>query len=246
MTAEYRDFLYPLNVFMHILTMEEGRVAALHYGLFESSDESIEVAQRRSTELLLDRLPTPPASLLDVGLGLGDTLAELKRLGYRAVGITPDEKQIAAARNRHADLDARCVPLETFEAEMFDVVLFQESSQYIDSNALWRRMQDLARDRVIVLDEFSTTGEGTLHSLQRFLDAATLQGFRKIEEIDFSKKAAPSTQYFLDRLPRYREALIRDVGITSKQVDELIESGENYRDQYVRGIYTYRLLVFER
>ena len=65
----YRDFYYPLNVFMHILMHEEGAVRYLHYGLFERDDDSIDVAQERSTELLLSRLPPPPARLLDVGVG---------------------------------------------------------------------------------------------------------------------------------------------------------------------------------
>jgi len=248
MTLPYRDFYYPLNVFMHILTMEEGRVAALHYGFFDDPKEPIAVAQRRSTELLLSRLPKPPASLLEVGIGLGDTLAELTRLGYDATGITPDDKQIAVARERHGDaVRITHAPLETFDTtQQLDVVVFQESSQYIDSNTLWRRTQELARHRVVVLDEFSIGEGGTLHSLAHFLDEATLHGFRKTEEMDLSNKAAPSIDYFRTRLPRYREALIRDLGLTDQQVDELIEGGVNYRAQYDRGVYGYRLLVFEK
>src|SRR5437667_8962894 len=96
----YRDFIYPLNVFMHILTHEEGEVRYLHYGLFQRADEPIAAAQERSTELLFSRLPPPPARLLDVGVGLGTTLERLTRLGYDAEGITPDEKQAALARGR--------------------------------------------------------------------------------------------------------------------------------------------------
>src|SRR4051812_17622954 len=99
----YRDFYYPLNVFMHVLTKEEGRVDDLHYGLFESPDESIGAAQARSTELLLSRLPPPPARILEVGIGLGTTLDRLVRLGYDALGITPDAQQIAIARARFGE-----------------------------------------------------------------------------------------------------------------------------------------------
>src|SRR5882762_1270818 len=60
MSLPYRDFFYPLNVFMHILTHEEGGVDYLHYALFESGTERIGAAQERSTELLLSRLPPPP------------------------------------------------------------------------------------------------------------------------------------------------------------------------------------------
>ena len=248
MPLSYRDFYYPLNVFMHVLTLEEGGVAALHYGLFERGDEPIAVAQRRSTDLLLSRLPQPPATLLEVGIGLGDTLAELTRLGYDATGITPDGKQIAVARERHGDA-IRIVHtgLETFaSATPFDVVIFQESSQYIDSQTLWRRMQELAKHRVIVLDEFSVGEGGTLHSLARFLEEAARQGFQVVEELDLTSKAAPTIDYFSARLPRYRSRLIDDLGLTNAQVDELITGGVNYRDHYDRGVYGYRLLVIER
>src|SRR5438309_2103091 len=53
MPLPYRDFYYPLNVFMHILTHEEGGVDYLHYALFENEHERIGVAQEHSTELLL-------------------------------------------------------------------------------------------------------------------------------------------------------------------------------------------------
>src|SRR5207302_9727632 len=71
----YRDFYYPLNVLLHLLTLEEGRVDYLHYGLFEDTGEPIRAAQERSTELLLSRLPALPGRLLDVGVGLGTTLS---------------------------------------------------------------------------------------------------------------------------------------------------------------------------
>jgi SAM-dependent methyltransferase len=185
-TLPYRDFYYPLNVFMHVLTLEEGGVAHLHYGLFERSDEPISAAQERSTQLLLARLPPPPARVLEAGIGLGTTLALLTRLGYDAIGITPDEQQIAMVRARFGDeVDARCVKFEEMtDNDRYDVIVFQESSPTID--------------------------------------------------------------YFIARLPRYRDAIVRDLGLTSEQVDELITSGASYAELYRRGVYGYLLLQFER
>ena len=94
----YREFQYPLNVFMHILTLEEGEVRDLHYGLFERGDESLVEAQERSTALLLTQLPPPPARILDAGVGVGTTLARLVQLGYRAQGLTPDQARVQAER----------------------------------------------------------------------------------------------------------------------------------------------------
>src|SRR5260221_6629044 len=154
MSLPYRDFYYPLNVFMHILTHEEGGVDYLHYALFEHEGERIGAAQEHSTELLLSRLPRPPARLLEVGIGLGTTLLRLTRLGYDAEGITPDEKQIAMVRERFGEeLRVRCVAFEALEAEArYDVLVFQESSQYIDAQTLFARARDLAPP-VLVLDE---------------------------------------------------------------------------------------------
>jgi hypothetical protein len=241
----YRDFYYPLNVFMHILTLEEGGVSSLHYGLFEHADDTIAIAQERSTELLLSRLPAPPAALLEVGIGLGTTLARLTHLGYDVEGITPDEKQIAMAP---AGLRVHHASFENFDGgRTYDAIVFQESSQYIDSKRLFARASELAR-RVVVLDEFSLRPLPTpgLPPLDRFLAEAGLHGFRLAEEIDLSTKAAPTVAYFTARLPRYRQSLIDDLGLTDAHVDELIENGERYFASYGNGTYGYRFLDFVR
>jgi SAM-dependent methyltransferase len=235
----YRDFYYPLNVFMHILTAEEGAVRHLHYGLFERGDESVDTAQERSTELLLSRLPPPPARVLDVGVGLGTTLARLTELGYDAAGITPDEKQAAVAVGT-----VTVVSFEEFEGDRYDLLLFQESSQYIDSEALFAKARALA-PRVLVLDEFATA-PGIMRTRDEFLRAAAANGFRLSEEIDLSTKAAPTVEYFRARLPHYRQALIDDLGLTNEQVDHLIANGEVYSNHYHSGALVYRLMDLRR
>ena len=244
----YRDFYYPLNVFMYILTHEEGAVPYLHYGLFESPDETIGAAQERSTEMLLARLPAPPATVLEAGIGVGTTLARLTAQGYQATGITPDLQQVAMVRAKYGDhLQVYGSAFETFEtAATFDSVIFQESAQYIDAAALFGRARDLTR-HVIVLDEFTVAPDnapGPLHSLERFLTCADMNGFQRTEDIDLSTQAAPTIDYFMRRLPRYRDRLVSELSLTPRQVDDLIESGAKYRDMYRSGIYGYRLLVF--
>ncbi len=243
----YRDFYYPLNVFMHILTAEEGDVPYLHYGLFEHDEESIAIAQERSTELLLSRLPAPPARILEVGIGLGTTLDRLTRIGYRATGITPDAKQIAMVRERYGDaLDVHCVAFEQFTSpETFDAIVFQESSQYIASGALFAKARELT-SHVIAIDEFALRDEGSLHRYDAFLAAASANGFLVAEEVDLSEKAPATVEYFMKRVPAHRERLIADLGLTGQQVDDLLESGRDYRELYRRGVYAYRLLVFRR
>lgn len=231
---------------MHILTHEEGDVTYLHYGFFENESDSIARAQERSTEMLLARLPPPPARLLDVGIGVGTTLSRLTRLGYQALGITPDEKQIALVRERFGDaVRVDCIRFEDVPAAPYDAVVFQESSQYIDSEALFAKAAELT-STVIVLDEFALEPidkVGALHQYSAFIEAARRHGFEIAEELDVSEQAAPTVDYFIARLPRWRERLIADLGLTDQQVDDLIESGRHYRDLYRRGVYGYRVLT---
>jgi SAM-dependent methyltransferase len=241
----YRDFYYPLNVFMHVLTLEEGRVDHLHYGLFENDGESLAAAQEHSTELLLSRLPPPPARILDAGAGLGTTLARLTRLGCDVTGITPDEKQVAMIRSRYGDsVKIECTRFEDFAAHApFDMIVFQESSQYIDSDELFAKAAKVTT-RVLVLDEFALRDEGVLHRLDAFLAAAKRHGFDVTERLDLSAKAPRSIDYFTSRLPRYRDSLIRDLGLAGEQIDELIANAQSYAQMYRKGVYGYLLVSF--
>ena len=251
MTIAYRDFPFPLNAFMHVLTLEDGDVRYLHYGLFEGEGETLADAQERSTALLLESLRRPPCRLLEVGIGLGTTIARLAALGYDVEGISPDERQVSIARQR---LDGRgslhAVSFEGFATDRrYDAIVFQESSQYIDSEILFRKCRELAAPAaaVVVLDEFSirpVERPDALHRLDRFLAAARAQGFHLEQEIDLSRQAAPTVSYFMARLPRYRAPLVQDLGLTSEQVDGLIESGKGYVELYRSGQYGYRLLRF--
>jgi len=249
----YRTFLFPLNVLTHILLTEEGDVPYLHYGLFEREDESIGVAQQRSTDLLLARLPPPPGRLLEVGVGLGTTFARLRRLGYDAEGITPDPTQIAIAQSRFAgELPLHAIGLESFEtSRRYDIVLFQESAQYVDSAVLFGKVAALSAPgaSLIVLDEFAlrpVDRPDALHRLDRFLAAAQSQAFRLEEEIDLSRKAAPTIDYFLRRLSGHRASILAEVGVSAEQLEGLIKSGQEYRELYRSGAYGYRLLSFRK
>jgi hypothetical protein len=243
----YLNFQFPLNVFMFVLTQEEGGVRHLHYGLFDSDDESIEVAQERSTRLLLEHIPPSPARLLEVGIGLGTTLKRLLDSGYDAEGITPDLAQIEMARAAHGDLPVHGSTFENFAPRSrFDAIVFQESSQYIDAATLFSRARRIT-NRVVVLDEFAlrvTDPPAALHSLERFLSSAAENGFRKEKEIDLSRKAAPTVGYFMRRLPAYRQPLIENLNLTQEQIDELLRSGRDYVERYEDGTYGYRLLTF--
>jgi hypothetical protein len=151
-------------------------------------------------------------------------------------------------RARHDDsLRVHTARFEDFtDARPYDAILFQESSQYIDAKNLFERAGLLAA-RVVVLDEFALRPiEGPLHQLDGFLAAAQQYGFGLTYQKDVSQQAAPTIDYFVQRLPRFRNALTADLGLSAQQVDDLIESGDRYRELYRTGAYAYRMLRFDR
>jgi SAM-dependent methyltransferase len=249
--SEHLAFSYPLNALVHVLLREEGALTWMHYGLFERPGESITAAQERATALLLERLPPAPARILEVGIGVGTLLSRLTALGYDAEGLAPDPKQLAYARRRVGDgLRAYPVSLEGFEAAApYDAIVFQESSQYVDTEALFAKAQRFVAPRgaLIIADEFAlreVDAPAPLHGLDHFLAVAKRDGFELVEELDVSEKARPTVDWFLERIARHRASLEQEVGLDGDAVDALIKSGETYRELYRTGGYGYRLLTF--
>ncbi len=103
--AAMRAFSFPLNVYAHLLQQVEGQADYLHFAVFEPGQNDVRRAQERASELLWQALP-PPCRLLEVGIGLGTTLARLRAAGYDAHGITPEPAQIDAAHARHGTMPA--------------------------------------------------------------------------------------------------------------------------------------------
>jgi hypothetical protein len=141
-----------------------------------------------------------------------------------------------------------CAPLETFaNSGTYDLLLFQESAQYIDPEVLFSRARELA-PRVLVLDEFSLVPglvDG-LPELAKFEAMAVKHGFDRTEEVDVSAMAAPTVDWMMDRIPRYRDRLLNELGVTDEQIAQLQESGRRYQDRYASGQYGYRILRYAR
>jgi SAM-dependent methyltransferase len=246
-------FAYPLNVLVHVLLREEGAVSWMHYGVFENPGDTLGAAQERATGLLLARLPPPAARVLEVGIGVGTLLSRLTRLGYEAEGLAPDPKQLEFARRRHGEsLRVSPRPLESFEsAARYDAVVFQESSQYVDTEALFRRVAALLAEGglLLVADEFAlreVDAPEPLHRLDHFVAVARREGFELLEELDVSERVRPTVDWFLSRIPRHRASIERELGVEATAIDALLSSGAKYAELYRTGAYGYRFLALRR
>lgn len=257
MSIAHATLSFPLNVYAHCLFLADGRADYLHYGLFENPDETAQVTQQRSTELVLSRLPAPPARVLEIGPGLGTTAAKLTSLGYDVTAITPDAAQVEIARQRAPAADFHVQAFEQFSViegdPGFDVILLQESSQYLDTLFLFQRAWQLLREDgcVLILDEFGLNRSekdlsGALPMRQHVVRQASQSGFGLEELMDLSSSAAPTVDYLLKHIRQYRPQLLAELPVTDEHLDSLIADLEAYRGRYREGRYGYALLQFRR
>jgi len=253
--SPFKGLTFPLNVYAHALLLQEGQAKYLHYGLFTEGNFDLNKAQEYSTELLLSQLPPPPCKILEVGSGLGSTLALLTNKGYDIHGITPDQTQVNHIQHRFgSSVSISCEPLENFSitSNPYDVIFFQESSQYIDLLTLFNKSFDLLAPSgsLIILDELALCrvepGIEGLHLRADVLALADRLGFEVVYDLDLSSMAAPTVDYLLKVTSLHKQKLIDSLGIEPECLQKLDESNIAYKKKYAQGRYGYGLLHFRK
>jgi hypothetical protein len=251
----FAQFSFPLNIYAAMLTWSEGRVDYLHYGLFERVDEPIWQAQERASAQLWARMP-PPCRVLEVGIGLGHTLKRLQERGFDAVGITPEVAQVDAVRARHGD--ALAIETTTLEAyapagPRFDLMVLQESAQYIQPLALFEAADRLLNSQhatLLVMDEFAlrrrSDADFGLHLLPHFKDLAARHGWRLVHEQDVTPQACLTIDVLQSLTQTHWQRAQDELGIGEAELQALIQSNQRYGANYRDGIFGYRVLKFER
>jgi 27-O-demethylrifamycin SV methyltransferase len=180
----------------------------LHYGVFSTGNESLEVATAELTEQMIQAEDLRPGlSVLDVGCGTGTQACRLaERFGVRVLGITTSEVGVDSARKRAAA--AGVSDLVTFEiadgmdnllpAESFDRVWVLESSH-------------LMRDRGAVVGECARVlrpgGRFALCDLIRRREIPFLEVRERRDEFETLRDAFGDAR--MDPLESYRRLAMR-------------------------------------
>ena len=251
----YANFSFPLNIYAAMLAWSEGRVDYLHYGLFECVDEPIWQAQERASAQLWAQMP-PPCRVLEVGIGLGHTLKQLHERGFNAVGITPEAAQVAEVRAQQgAGLAIEMITLEAYAptGPRFDLMVLQESAQYIQPLALFEaadRLLNSEHATLLVMDEFAlhrrSDADFGLHLLPHFKELATRHGWRLVHEQDVTAQARLTIDVLQALTQTHWQRSQEELDIGEDELQALMQSNDRYGANYRDCIFGYRVLKFER
>lgn len=232
-------FSYPLNVYFKAIELEEGSCRYLHYGIKTSVDDSVFTAQERSTQYIIDSLIHENKTLLEVGIGLGDTLNRLNKLGYLVTGITPDNEQIEFFRNKYSsEIEIHRVSFEAYSADkLYDTILFQESAQYIDPLILISKCFQLLNPggQLIVIDEFPSI-------IIPKLEQALAGKFDVKQNVDLTSQAYTSVRYLIDTINKHKKEIELSLNISANKMDSLLAILEKREKEYINGEYKYLLV----
>ncbi len=255
---QWKTLEFPYCYFAHAID-PQGDVDHFHYGVWEQGTRGIKEAQENMTRLLLSLIPGGITRILDVGCGLGTTAVTLARTGgCTVVGISPDRRLMELARLRHGDPDnPRFVTasLDRYSCDRpFDLILFQESVQYIPVVELFSKCRVLVRPGGYLLmgDEFVCRQRNEFPALPvkgELMAASRRAGFRLVLNRDITRQILPTLDFglgVLDRKAELLEAFRTHRPKVAEELDELDRGWRTYHRLYGAGEITYEVLLFRR
>ncbi len=183
----------------------------LHYGYFEDVDaapsaqslESLEAAQRRYAERVLEHVTDRTAPVLDVGAGMGGMVRMLLDDGFRPVALTPDRNQVRAIQQSMPEVEViegrfHEVGWARWEAA-FGTVITAESFQYLFLDNALTTIRRIVRPggRWVMCDYFrrSRSAPGSGHVWDDFIGTATGAGWSVVHDEDITDHVLPSLRF---------------------------------------------------
>lgn len=186
----------------------------LHYGYWTEDLEpdiaNLKAAQQNYTEFLISHIPPAAGSILDVGSGAGTLAAALLEHGFRVDCVSPSallSSRIMENVGERVHL-YRCHFEDLLTDELYDLVVFCESFQYIPMKAAFDKSMELLKDGgwILISDYFQRDvgGGGVMgggHRLASFYDLIEKHNLVEQKNIDITSRTAP-TLFLWDTLLR--------------------------------------------
>ncbi len=209
----------------------------LHFGFWPSNNPklAIEEAQQNMFEYMVSFLPEPPAKILDVGCGLGLSANLLALKGYETIAIAPSCELVEYAKKKYRSngvtfrvLDYLNDNNSIFAKASYDVVLFQESTQYLNplNNAI-KKAHYLLRDKglIIIGDEIcydlSIKPETCVHMESDYITSFSDNSFLIDNNENLSENVKATYDFIIDNFTANFDKIIAACNNNQKSKDGL-------------------------
>ncbi len=257
----FRLFPFPLNVYGQTLALESAapdeQAVLLHFGLFDAAAAEHSdycAAQLRAQKLLQSFMLPAPASVVEWGFGSGALARSLGALGYRVVALSSTSEELrhvtSVSRDGGAgDVQFYCTEFNQWDAgECFDIMVLEQSAQYLDPIALLTRARKLLRPggQLLILDEFLLDDQRRALEprplLAHFLQLAERCGMVLETQLQLGDQVAPGLKIFQKLLKKHRLALAAALQIDMATIDALSTTLDTQHEKFVEGRLGYTLL----
>jgi 2-polyprenyl-3-methyl-5-hydroxy-6-metoxy-1,4-benzoquinol methylase len=222
----------------------------------DGPDLCMEDAQDRLFTLLVKHLPIAPMRILDVGCGLGMASLSLAQMGHKVTAITPEQFMIdcATKMNPHENIAYVMASFDQFVEEhgqeCYDVVLFQESLQYLcPLEKVFAQAWSLLgpNGHILLCDEVRHDPNiATLTAVPLFQDvitAAYQERFYIKHKCLLGKQVRRTSDIILQRLEELLHAGRHDSTCSKQNMEDLIHGWRTQRQWHAKEEFDYAMLL---
>ena len=246
MRGAVKELSFPFSIHRDIVRGHD-----LHFGYWDDTTPTLEDAQKKLTQLMLDHIGGKGLNILDVGCGFGRFAYLLARQGHCVTALAPDAAMIRYAEEHfsHPHLRFLCEAFEDrnpswWKPESYDLVVFFESSQYFPClgdlfeacGALLRPQGRMLLCGEMIYDE-STAHETAVKPRRLYLMALAEAGFKIRSQKPIGAHTAPTCAAVLERLKTYPMC---------EGLDALAAGWQRQKQRHEEGAWGYEILEAEK
>jgi len=251
-----KDLESPFCYYAYLIK-DEGPVDYFHFGIWEDGTRSIKEAQQNLASLVKSLIPEGVSKILDVGCGLGQTTYDLSAKGFAVTGISPDKNLMDTAR---AKFEGSGLSLVTTAFERYrppekqDLILFEESTQYINIQTIFSRCRKLLNPagHILMCDEikYRNAEEAWFHKKTEILFLARAYGFKILDNRNISDKTLPTRHFAMKRFLENKDLIIKELSEkrdnVAEELDTLMKSWDRFTQMFENGSCGYELFLFQK
>ena len=193
-----------LNLYSKILKND-----MLHYGYFEDTEiapesitiKSVEDAQIKYAQNIVDLITDKKGLILDVGCGMGGLSAILTAQKYNVEALTPNRNQIRHIQNKYKTIPVHnCKFEDVSETKIYKTVINSESFQYINLEKGLIKINAITEPgaKWIITDYFRLHNDGinkSSHLLTDFISTIEKSNWKIVYQQDITPNILPMLRF---------------------------------------------------